>query len=97
MFFKSIVFGAKIIAFTGNRNTLFCKDLNKHSQRWKMILKQYGVELKFVEGTKNNATDSLSRLNTISTSANIYKFNFKEISEKQLNCFFLSKIQWQNY
>ena len=76
--FKYILFGCVIEIFSDNRNNLFNKGLEKRNQRWKILIEELGITLKFVKGKENVAADILSRLNTVTedfTTLNSYIFN----------------------
>ena len=42
--------------------------------RWKLLLEEYGPELKYLEGLKNRVADALSRLNIITSESELKDF-----------------------
>lgn len=62
MYFKTLIYNAKIIIYTDNRNLTFNKEFTSSRwQRWKMILEEYQYELKHIQGKENLIADYFSR------------------------------------
>ena len=60
--FCNILLGQKIIVRTDHKN-LTCKNFNtERVMRWRLILEEYGPELKYIKGEHNVVADALSRL-----------------------------------
>jgi hypothetical protein len=60
--FTNILLGQKIIVHTDHKN-LTCKNFNtERVMRWRLILEEYGPEIKYIKGPKNIVADALSRL-----------------------------------
>ena len=64
--FRTIIFGQKILIYTDNRNILGNTDLSKIVERWKVILQDMNIQLKFITGKTNLVADYLSRSCSIS-------------------------------
>ena len=82
--FPYILFYNKVFVKTVNRNLLFySSNLNKRIERWKWILEEFNVELKFQNGAENVCADFLSRCHLLKDNIKINKFyDLKEISEE---------------
>ena len=60
--FRNILLGQKIVIHTDHKN-LTCANFNTDRViRWRLIIEEYGPNLKYIEGPKNIVADALSRL-----------------------------------
>lgn len=60
--FRNILLGQKIVVHTDHKN-LTCKNFNTERViRWRLLLEEYGPELRYIKGSMNDAADALSRL-----------------------------------
>ena len=60
--FRNILLGHKIVVYTDHKN-LTCKTFNTDRvMRWRLILKEFGPELRYIKGTNNIIADALNRL-----------------------------------
>ena len=60
--FRNILLGQQIIVYTDHKN-LTCKSFNtERVLRWRLVLEEYGPELKYIKGEHNIVADALSRL-----------------------------------
>lgn len=60
--FRCIVFNSKITVMTDHMNLLTSKDINSNRfQRWKLLLNEYDIVLKYTKGSENTVADTLSR------------------------------------
>jgi RNase H-like domain found in reverse transcriptase len=51
--FRNILLGQKIVVYTDHKN-LTCKNFNtERVMRWRLILKEYGPELRYIKGESN--------------------------------------------
>jgi len=58
--FRNILLGQQIVVFTDHKN-LTCKNFNtERVMRWRLILEEYGPELRYIKGEKNVVADALS-------------------------------------
>ena len=63
--FRNILLGHKITVYTDHKN-LTCKNFNTERViRWRLVLEEYGPELKYIKGEHNVVADALSRLDMI--------------------------------
>ena len=60
--FRNILLGHQITVYTDHKNIIY-KNLNtEHVMRWRLILEEFGPELKYIKGGNNVVADALSRL-----------------------------------
>ena len=60
--FRNILLGYPIVVYTDHKN-LTCAHFNtERVMRWRLILEEYGPELRYIKGEKNIVADALSRL-----------------------------------
>ena len=60
--FRNILFGQQLVVHTDHKN-LTCKNFNtERVMRWRLILEEFGPELRYVKGEDNVVADALSRL-----------------------------------
>ena len=63
--FRNILLGQKIVVHTDHKN-LTCKNFNtERVMRWRLILEEYGPELRYIKGEHNVVADALSRLDLV--------------------------------
>lgn len=88
IFFKVIIYNAKTIIYTDNKNVTYDKDLNSSRwQRWKMVLEEFDYEMCHLPGNSNIGADFYSR-NCIIKQENENKSNLilAKIVEILENC-----------
>ena len=60
--FRNILLGQKLVIHTDHKN-LTCANFNTDRViRWRLIIEEYGPDLRYIEGPKNIVADALSRL-----------------------------------
>ena len=60
--FRNILLGQRVVVYTDHKN-LTCKNFNtERVMRWRLILEEYGPELRYIKGENNVVADALSRL-----------------------------------
>ena len=60
--FRNILLGHQITVYTDHKNLTY-KFLNtERVMRWRLILEEFGPELKYIKGENNVVADALSRL-----------------------------------
>jgi hypothetical protein len=65
--FRNILLGQKIVVYTDHKN-LTCKNFNtERVMRWRLMLEEYGPELRYIKGEQNVVADALSRLDMLAT------------------------------
>jgi Integrase zinc binding domain/RNase H-like domain found in reverse transcriptase len=63
--FRNILLGQKIVVYTDHKN-LTCKNFNtERVMHWRLILKEYSPELRYIQGESNVVADALSRLDML--------------------------------
>ena len=75
--------GQRLKIFT-NHKTVACKNFNNDRVFWRrLILEEYGLEIKYILGHKNIASDSLSRIPNVGIQTNTHKstYNTENVSE----------------
>ena len=62
--FKGMLWGQKIIVYTDHKNLI--QDAlgltSDHVYRWRLLLEEYGPEIRYIRGIDNIVADTLSRL-----------------------------------
>jgi RNase H-like domain found in reverse transcriptase/Reverse transcriptase (RNA-dependent DNA polymerase) len=64
--FRNILLGQKDLVFTDHKNLTYKNFITERVMRWRLILEEYGPELRYVNGEFNIVADALSRLEIIS-------------------------------
>ena len=63
--FRNILLGQRIVVHTDHKN-LTCKNFNtERVMRWRLILEEYGPDLRYIKGENNIVADALSRMDII--------------------------------
>ena len=74
-FFRTIVFGSKVIINTDHKNLLYDKaPLNSRVQRWKLLLSEFNISLNYLPGSKNLIADSLSRCYQVEEEVSLLEY-----------------------
>ena len=60
--FRNILLGQNLIVFTDHKNLTYKNFNTDRVMRWRLILEEFGPELKYIKGEKNIVADALSRL-----------------------------------
>lgn len=60
--FRNILLGQKIVVYTDHKNLTYKVFNTERVMRWRLIIEEYGPELKYVKGHHNVVADTLSRL-----------------------------------
>ena len=60
--FRNILLGQKIVIHTDHKNLTYANFNTDRVIRWRLIIEEYGPDLKYIEGPKNIVADALSRL-----------------------------------
>jgi len=59
---KNILLGQRLIVYTDHKN-ITCNNFNiDRVYRWRLMLEEYGPEIRYIKGSKNVAADAMSRL-----------------------------------
>lgn len=66
--FRNILLGQKLIVHTDHKNLTYKSFNSDRVIRWRLILEEYGPELRYIKGSKNIVADSLSRLDILEDS-----------------------------
>ena len=64
--FRNILLGHKIVVHTDHQNLTYKTFNTERVMRWRLILEEYGPELRYIKGTHNVVADALSRLDMMS-------------------------------
>ena len=79
--FRNILLGMKIVVYTDHKN-LTCKNFNTDRvMRGRLILEEYGPELRYIKGERNIVADTLSRLNILDSEEDQKQMSDAEIAE----------------
>ena len=60
--FRNILLGHQITVYTHHKNLTYNIFNTEHVMRWRLILEEFGPELKYIKGENNVVADALSRL-----------------------------------
>ena len=60
--FRNILLGHKIVVYTDHLNLTYKNFNTERVIRWRLILEEYGPELRYIKGSNNVVADALSRL-----------------------------------
>ena len=60
--FRNILLGHQITVYTNHKNPTYNKFNTERVMCWRLILKEFGPELKYIKGENNVISDALSRL-----------------------------------
>ena len=60
--FRNILLGQKIVVHTDHKNLTYANFNTDRVIRWRLIIEEYGPDLRYIEGPKNIVADALSRL-----------------------------------
>jgi hypothetical protein len=60
--FRNILLGQQITIYTDHQNLTYKNFNTERVMRWRLVLKEYGPEFKYIKGTHNIVADALSRL-----------------------------------
>ena len=60
--FRNILLGHQITVYTDHKNLTYTFFNTERVMRWRLILEEFGPELKYIKGEKNVVADALSRL-----------------------------------
>ena len=78
--FRNILLGYPIVVYTDHMN-LTCKKFNtERVMRWRLLLEEYGPELRYIKGENNIVADALSRLE-ITNNAPYEQMSFQDMCE----------------
>ena len=60
--FRNILLGHQITVYTDHNNLTYKCFNTERVMRWRLIIKEFGPELKYIKGENNAVADALSRL-----------------------------------
>lgn len=63
--YRTILLGHKIIVYTDHQNLTFNNFTCERVLRWRLLVEEFGPELRYIKGPKNVVADALSRLDLI--------------------------------
>ena len=62
--FRTILLGHKIIVYTDHKNLIYNDLQTDRVLRWRLLLEEFGVEIRYIKGITNTVADVLSRYPT---------------------------------
>ncbi|MGL5707932.1 MAG: reverse transcriptase domain-containing protein [Aeromonas sp.] len=93
-YFKKIIFCSRVIINTDHLNLINnCSIQSSRVNRWKLIMEEYNIELKYKKGTNNIAADVLSRVLIIKEADNYQEEIIKLIFTGQKEANFRQYLQ----
>ena len=60
--FRNILLGHKITVYTDHKNLVYKHFNTERVMRWRLVIEEFGPELKYIKGESNIVADALSRL-----------------------------------
>ena len=63
--FRNILLGHRIVVYTDHKNLTFKNFNTERVMRWRLILEEFGPELRYIKGEHNIVADALSRLGMV--------------------------------
>ena len=60
--FRTIILGYRITVYMDHNNLTFKNFTTERVLRWRLMLEEYGPEIKYIKGTDNDAAEALGRL-----------------------------------
>ena len=66
--FRNILYGYPITVYTDHKNLMYAATISQSQRvmRWRMILEEFGPDIKHIKGEENTVADAISRLPTAS-------------------------------
>ena len=65
--FRTILLGQKIIVYTDHKNLIYNDLQTDRVLRWRLLLEEFGVDIRYIKGVRNIVADVLSRYPTSNT------------------------------
>lgn len=106
--FRNILLGQQIIVHTDHKNLTYATFNTERVMRWRLLIEEYGPELRYVKGEHNIVADALSRLKRTPTpivdtpelnvfTNSVYALAKKDITEVYpLKYLHIEKAQYQD-
>ncbi len=69
--FRNILLGHSIIVYTDHKNLTYKVANTQRVMRWRLLIEEYGPELKYIKGVHNVVADALSRLDLLPPNKSI--------------------------
>ena len=66
--FRNILLGQEIIIYTDHKNLTYKEFNTERVMRWRLLIEEYGPEIKYIKGENNIVADALSRLDIDETN-----------------------------
>jgi transposase InsO family protein len=64
--YRNILLGHEIIVYTDHKNLVYKHFNTERVMRWRLIIEEFGPELRYIKGSRNVVADALSRLDMMS-------------------------------
>ena len=80
--FRTVILVHRITVYTNHKNLTFENFTTERVLRWRLMLEEYGSEIKYINVPDNDASDALSRLPLINsdvTESNVTREQLSEI------------------
>ena len=72
--FRNILLGFRIIIYTDHQNLIYPNQATARIIRWRLLIEEFGPELKYIPGAKNIVADTLSRLNILPSDKELNEY-----------------------
>ena len=98
--FRNILLGHQITVYTDHKNINYKHFNTERVMRWRLILKEFGPELKYIKGGNNVVSNALSRLENspnqeILKISELYGYNDEDMPDSAypIRCHNIAKAQ----
>ena len=83
--FRNILFGYPIKVFSDHKNLVHAATISQSQRvmRWRLILEEFGPDIKHISGEMNVVADAISRLPTTTTDQDEPSTEALDLSEKE--------------
>ena len=82
--FKNILFGYQIIVFSDHKNLVHAATVSQSQRvmRWRMILEEFGPDIRHIAGVENVVADVISKLLTTTTDQKEQRTDAQDLQDK---------------
>ena len=88
--FRNILFGYPIVVYSDHKNLVHAATVSQSQRvmRWRMILEEFGPDIRHISGEDNVVADAISRLPTAATEQNDVRDDSQVLQDEIKSTFF---------